>query len=1804
MTQESGGKFKPKGKDWAIIVLAAAVLVQGYLLVRGGRGFSRDAAAPAASTVVVKELILDSPKNQHLLAALSEPLGANRTGALPDDAGAIEPALPGAWSFLNPYTLMFSSNETFQPRTRYEIRLNPKALDTPAYAVDAAPHYLETTPFELASMHVEERSAPGGGAETVLAGRLQFNEPVSPKELLNHLSLRDPERNATVELSLETFYNTRSPRFVSAPVTKTAKERVLILSVDKGLTPAGSDVLLGQPYEWNIPLQLDPDLRLDQAKAESQPGQGVVTLRFSSPVAASAAAAAVSVSPEVDFQTASSGQEVTLSGAFLPRKTYTVVVAQGLAAEDGAALHDRIERKLSMPDVPPRLDFQGQGMFLAREGAQALALQTVNVNRVELSIDRVYRNNLFLLFQNYGYSVFGGGFSGDVAHVLGGQVASRLIRIQGKPNEEARTVIDLNDAMRKGGRGLYKVSAKLPNTWEGVERWVLSTDIGLAAKEGGGELLIWAASFSEAKPLRNVAVSLLSDQNQVIGQGRTDASGLTRIKLPPEEAQGRPFMVLAEKGADMSFLLPDQFQDDMAGLPVGGQEISRKGYSAFLYGERNIYRPGEKVEAMAIVRDERLKAPVPSPLILEHRDPQGRLLSRRTATPDLRGMAALTVDLPEYALTGTHTLDLLLGEESIGQYRFQVEDFIPDRIHVRIDPEKSAAEAGKRLRFKVEGDYLFGAPAADLRVSTFVRLVPETFTSSSFPDYVFEGPQAFDARKIMDAEAVLDAQGLAGFEADIPSGLKPPSALRAEIAATVLETGGRGVSAMKPVVAHAYPVYVGLKRLVRQGYQPGEEVKLQYATVAPDGAPAAPGKLTAELYKDRWRTIMRRTPSGGFRYESVRDAKLMESKQVGTQGQGEFEMSAPDVGAYRVVLRDSHGAATQVSFFAGGYGYSPWALSNPARLEVVPDKSEYAPGETAKVQLRTPFPGEVLVTVEQRGVKRAQVVEIKGNTAEVRIPVEASDSPNVYVCATLVRPAGDLAPGEAARAIGAAPLFVDRESHRLATRVSAPEEVRPETGLVMEARTKPGARVTIAAVDEGILQLIDQKTPDPFDFFYAKRSLGVRWMDSFSLLLPDLATHKAAPGGGEAERMGRFMNADSLRRVKPVAFFSGVLTADKKGVARFKVDVPDFQGALRVMAVSADKNDFGSSQTTVRVKSPLVLTPSFPRFLGTDEELVIPVSLRNDTPEDGNFTVRLSAEGSAVAADPVQSISVAKGTQETVRFALKTGDGAGVVKLTAQAEGNKESSRASAELPLRGPLPYETVAQAGSLDNRTTVFPSVQADRYAAGTVSRELAVGRLPMVRFTHNLRELLGYPYGCAEQTVSRAFPLIRFGDLAKALAPGLLDKTDPAALVQSAIGRLCAMQAGDGLAMWPGGEEPDAYVSIYAAHFLASAKQAGFHVPDFLLHQLLGFIRGETRPGRRSKAPELFRASYACYVLALAGQADRGAMDSLRAGLGADAPRSAKILLAGSYALAGETKVFQEMLTGLALLDAPSDTRKQDRENLGSPLRDAALTLAALVRTDPSDPMVPELAAKVASMLEARPSYSTQENAFGLMALGAWYGRQSLAGVYAGKALVEGEMRAAFNQDAPLSLAGLPGDAGVAVVLDKTPEPGTIFYSLETRGAPSLNAYQPVSAGIAASRRLLDKQGRPLTPLSIQQGDLAVLEVSAQSQAGPVDNVVVSCLLPAGLEVENGRLASRETLPWVEQASALQPDYVDTRDDRVLIFTRLPEGEAVRAYVLLRAVTEGVYTLPPVRAESMYDPSLVGSGEVESVRVTASR
>ncbi|KAB2833132.1 MAG: alpha-2-macroglobulin family protein, partial [Candidatus Dadabacteria bacterium] len=503
--------------------------------------------------------------------------------------------------------------------------------------------------------------------------------------------------------------------------------------------------------------------------------------------------------------------------------------------------------------------------------------------------------------------------------------------------------------------------------------------------------------------------------------------------------------------------------------------------------------------------------------------------------------------------------------------------------------------------------------------------------------------------------------------------------------------------------------------------------------------------------------VLRRTSSGNYNYESKRDSVLLNSMTVDSGApKGSFTFTAPEFGSYRVVLSDPKGgASTQVQFYASGWGFSPWAVENPARIDLGLEKTEYMPGEKAKLQVRAPFSGKLLVTVEREGVYYTETHTLDGNTATIEIPVSEKFRPNAYVTATLVRGVKELEPGSAGRAFGAIPINVDRTANKIGVEITAPEEIRPLTPLEIGVKTEPGATVTIAAVDEGILQLIDQKTADPFTFFYRKLALEVNSYDTFSLLLPDVTLGLSPPGGGfGARKEMQFLSTQGIRRVKPVAYWSGVLTADAQGKATFKFDMPQFQGAVRIMAVAVRGKEFGSSEKFTRVKSPIVMLPTAPRFFSLNESVIIPISLRNDTKKDGKFTTTVTVSGSGTAAPmnsgdqkekPAEGTKEAKidsdipdGSEKTIYFVVDTADETGAIALNITASGNGESTSFDIDVPVLADLPASRMENVGSLKTAGTELAIEDPGSYRAGTIHRELYLSKLPLIQFSGKLEYL----------------------------------------------------------------------------------------------------------------------------------------------------------------------------------------------------------------------------------------------------------------------------------------------------------------------------------------------------------------------------------------------------------------------------------------------------------------------------------
>ncbi|MDX1997950.1 MAG: alpha-2-macroglobulin family protein, partial [Thermoanaerobaculia bacterium] len=1079
---------------------------------------------------------------------------------------------------------------------------------------------------------------------------------------------------------------------------------------------------------------------------------------------------------------------------------------------------------------------------------------------------------------------------------------------------------------------------------------------------------------------------------------------------------------------------------------------------------------------------------------------------------------------------------------------------------------------------------------------------PQGFESFQFGD----DERKFDSRELLETRGNLTAEGTAAVTVPLPTDLDAPSSLRAVVTARVQEQGGRGVSARAAYAVHPWPRYVGLKRSSDGWAEPNKDEAFEFAVVAPDGAAARAPSLRAELWEVRWNTVLRRTEQGGFRYETTRDPRLVSSQNLASPGaRGSFSFRAAKPGSYRVVVTDPTGrAASAVNFYVSGWGYAPWAVENPNRLELALDKDEYAPGDVATVQVRAPFAGKLFVTVERNQVEWTEIHTMTGNTAAIRIPIRGEYRPNAFVTATLVRAVDELTAGSSARAFGAVPLPVDRNANRLEPVIEAPEESRSAREVTFGVLTEPGATVTLSAVDEGILQLIGQELPQPFDFFYRQLGLTVTTFDTFRYLLPEVdpvGTAKAGGGDGLMAK-GASMRTESLRRVEPVSYWSGPLVADATGRATFKVQLPEeFQGSLRLTAVAIDGKRFGVSRDDTRVRDPLVLLPTAPRVLSFGEELSVPVTVRNDTGRAGTFRVALGVEGPATAQSASTDLEVPDAAERTAYLGLTTGETSGAVRLRITAEGNGERAKSTIVVPVRPDLPAAAESQAVAVAGRSMAIPLANPDRYRPETLRREVRIGTLPLVQFTGQLSNLLQYPYGCLEQTVSTAFPLLYLGELARQLEPDLFTKEkgrpDPEVLVADAVRSVALHQTYDGdFTLWPEMERPQLWASVYATHFLVEAQRAGHEVPAGLLERALEAVARKIQSKDTYGRAELQRTAYGLFVLARAGRPELGTMDYLREKQAATLPTEARALLAAAYAAAGNPAAPRQLLAGLGEIET---IERQTGENFESTLRNRALVTLAYLDADPKSPELPRLVDRLAREAgQVTGWWTTQETAWVFLALGQFAQSQAAKGPFAGTLWVGDKKVGRFSSDKPAAFLDIAGTAPLRLEMDGAYADGSAYASVLVRGVPTDGAYRPASAGLEVTREVVDRDGRAVDLDSVQQGDLLVIKTAVRSVAGPVENVAIVNLLPSGLEVENPRLETTESLPWAT-GTALSPDATDLRDDRIVLFADL--GTEWRTfYALVRAVSPGKFRLPPVQAEAMYNPALFASGERGTVEV----
>ena len=1516
------------------------------------------------------------------------------------------------------------------------------------------------------------------------------------------------------------------------------------------------------------------------------------------------------VQPTIQPVVSANGPKLCVEGV-AHGQSYAIKARAGIPSATGEKTRTGQDFTARVEDRKPTLGFRGATYVLPKTGGQQLPLISVNLDAARLRVLRINDRNLLQQIENRRITnLLDGNDLKNVAKRSGEPIWEGTLTLAGgERNQEVTTAIPINEILRDPQPGIYIVAAEPtkedPDSYENrATQWLVVSDIGLFTLRGADGLHVFARSLATTKPLAKLELRLYARNNGELGKAITDDKGYARFDPGLLRGDGgrEPAALMAFGGGDYNFLDLTKPAFDLSDRGVEGR-AAPGAVDAFLYTERGIYRPGETVELMALVRDSRGYAQPDAPLTLKaFRPDEVEAAQLRPANPALGGYHA-RLPLPPNARTGSWTVKAYTDPkgEPVGQISFQVEDFVPQRLKLELISAAPALKPGEPAAVEISGRFLYGAPAANLKAEAEVVLGEDANPYPAFPGYRFGLAQdSWTVQRFPVALAGTDAQGKAQAQVtlnEVPDTTRP---LQARVRVSLFEPGGRPVTRSLNLPYRTQPFAIGIKpRFGDGGVQTGQDATFDVIALDPLGQPQAKSGLRADLVREEYQYYWYHD-DGRWNYKMViRDSAPVTSQTLNlAAGQpGLVTQRGLDWGHYRLdVLDPGTGVASSVRFTAGWFE-STGEGDTPDQMKVTLDKPRYQAGETAKVFVRAPFAGEVLLNVVGDRLWLSKTVSAPADGATVELPIPAEWGPGVYIAATAFRSAENVAQRGPGRAIGVAWVGLDPSPRTLNIALNAPTEWKPRQTvevLVTVAGLDAGqpAYVTVAAVDEGILQLTDFLTPDPVKYFLGKRRLGMQLLDLYGKLIESGGRPGQIKVGGDAD--SRQLDASGVRTVKTLALFSGPVALNASGQAKIPLVLPDFNGQLRLMAVAWDRDRVGRAEVAPLVRDPLVARVYLPRFLAPEDESRVAVTVQNLSAPPGDYAIRLSADGAVAVTEPAAfTFAVANSAtqnSETRSFVLRgLKPGVGQVRLHLAGPNGFQLVRES-EIGVRPAQTIATTRTARRLNPGESLRISGELLRdYWPGTGQAKLSFGSRPNLNVPALLAQLDRYPYGCLEQTASRALPLLYFNQVAEVWAGQNATETGLRARVQEAIQHILTLQdANGGFGLWSPDSEVEDWLSAYAMDFLVRARQEQYLVPESAYQHGLTYLQERLNQDEFDEQDLGWRA-YDLYVLARVQKAAIGDLRYLRDNHLQKLPTAlAQAQLGAALARYGELGRAKEAFS--AALNRTS--RAASVRDYGSPLRDRAALLTLLAESGLLPERVPQLAEELAADANQRNYSSTQEQAWLLLAAHALLKQR-------------GSLRLAMDgQPAtadPFYLS--PTVEQLTKGATATNQGGDPLWTVTSLSGVPVAQQPPAREGFTVSRRYYTRTGKEVDPVQIRQNDLLVAVITGEALGREKQQALVVDLLPAGLEIENARLAhntSTTEISWLpELTETLHAEFRDDRFVAALDLSQDSKRKFTLAY-LVRAVTPGVYRQPAVYVEDMYKPWQFGRGAMGTVKV----
>ncbi|MCS6823171.1 MAG: alpha-2-macroglobulin family protein [Cytophagaceae bacterium] len=1717
------------------------------------------------------------------------------------------PAVRGKYKWTANDELVFSPDVGFMPSTDYTAEFTEELLKNSGskYNYSSDLKFSFHTPY-LTIAHSNSYWARNSVNKGIIELRmdLQFNAKVNPQEVIPLMKLQ--AKGQTQNFTLQSNYVSDQLQLAIPEGNVKMDDEELTVQIDKGLKCAESNFVTKEPIVHKTVIPSKDKFQIVRVEAMYEEEKGYITVVTNQEIAEQNMSGLVTVYPYVQHTIEPHESGFFIKGNFMAGNAYKVSIKKTLKGIFGGALNNDFEQDVVFGALNPAIAFVSKkGLYLSSKGEKNVAVKIIAVPEVKVTVYKVYENNLIsFIRQNasyYGYdNEYYDGYDYEREYYgleeIGDVVFERTYNTKTFQKKSGYSLLNLNFDEINDFRGIYVVKVhSTDQQYINASKVISISDIGMIVKETGNDIYVFTNSILTATPMSDVEVCLISSNNQTVYKVKTDAEGVAKFPDIKKKAPGFKInMVTCKFAKDFNYLHFNECKIGTSEYEVGGAFSNPSGYEAFIYGDREIYRPGDTLYSNFIVRDASWKPVKNLPIKIKLLLPNGKEFLSKRAVLNEQGAYSTFFTLPVNTVTGTYILEAYTANDVLMQSKYiSVEEFIPDRIKVSCMLNKEEYTLRDRLELTATALNLFGPPAADRNYEIEVTLQKKYFSPAAYKDYTFElssiSTQYFPNEL---RTGKTDSEGKAKENFSFNTQYAYSGILQGKVYTTVFDESGRPVHQVNSFDVLTQPVFLGIKNF--DSYvDVNKALLIPVVAVDKNEKPLSSVRSRIKIIKYNWQTVVEKNYNGSYRYVSRKKEQVLEDKFIIISGtQTNFTFKPTQSGEYEVQLMLPE-ATSYVSryFYAYSYGTTTnesFEVNNEGSVVIESDKTVYQPGDKAKLLFKAPFDGRLLVTIERDKVYDYFYLNTENKSASLNINMKEDYLPNVYVSATLFRENSESAvPLTVGH--GYKPLMVEKTNNKISLTIEADERTRANTEKTVCVKTNAGANVevTIAIVDEGILQLKNTRTPDPYGFFYRKRALEVNSYDVYPKLLPELSPKKSSVAG-DGYDLEKRNNPLSNRRVKLVAFWSGQLKTDSDGKACTTIKIPQFSGDLRIMAVAYSGSSFGSASKNMKVADPVVVSTSLPRFLSPGDTAIVPVTLTNTTAKVAQANAKLTTQGPLqVIGDAVRTVKLSANAEARIEFKIFAKSEIGVGKVTTSVSCMNDNFTDVTEISVRPASSLIKESGAGQIAGGSTAKVSLKTNLIPA-SMKAKLIVSKSPLIQFAGNLDFLLGYPHGCVEQTVSKAFPQLYFHDLVKSMSVVNKNTEDPTTHINEAIRKLSAMQLYNGaLSYWPGGYQESWWGTAYAAHFLQEAKKAGYDVNPLVLDKMYGYLQQKVKEKNleeyyyyenttyKSKPVAPKEIFYSLYLLASTGRQDLSVMNYYKANQHLLALDS-RYLLAATYRLLGDMASYKKIL--------PSSFAGEKSINaLGSSfysyVRDLAISLNMLIETDPSNEQIGILAQHLSKELKSDPYLSTQECAFAFVALGKIARKANETDITADIAIGNSVLSRFTGKDVILTkdIAGKE----IEIITKGT---GTLYYFWQMEGLSPDGKVKEEDSYIRIRKTFYDRKGREIHTLNFNQNDLVVVKLSLNTlDNSTANNVVITDILPAGFEIENPRLTESAGMAWIDDNT--QPQHFDVRDDRINIYTDAT-GSVRNYYYIVRAVSKGSFIMGPASADAMYN------------------